>query len=1849
MKKCKQFLALLLVLCMTLSVVPFGAFADDSEPAAESTGTVVDESEPAGDSQDPDESEAPEDSTGASNEDPEDSEDPKDPVDSTETSTDPQADPTGEGPSMDENEDEDEDLDAQSVEAATLTASLADTYRILHLDCGRKYFTKDWIIALINEMSEAGYTHLELAFGNDGLRFLLSDMSVTVGETTYTSDAVKSAIRSGNNARYGETDALTQTEMNEIIAHAKAKGIGIIPLLNTPGHMYAIVSAINSLTGGSVGYNGSASTIDLDNATAVAFTQALVEKYAAYFRVQGCNEFNMGADEYANDISGNPAFAGLISSGRYGQFADYIQTVSNIIKNAGMVPMAFNDGFYYKTDKNNTSFDSDIMIAYWSSGWSGYDVASASTLVNKGHEMINTNGDFYYVLGKDDKFDSGYDYASNFSASAFMGGTVSSPRGSMFCIWCDYPTAETETEVALKTRLVIRAMGLRMQGQSIDGMDTEKVVEGGFNADGTINGAKAEVSIQVGSGSTALKVGDSVTLSLSDESSAEWTSSDESVISLTAITRAVTASSVTATANKAGTATIQAVVGENKYETTLTVTDADAPVSDETVTLEVGGTETRTQENVNNENNVDTSELDTKVATVTVTGQDAVGASTTYTPASVTCNILISSNSTSWKAVSGYYYKASDGNYYPLYAKRSRDYVVFVGYKYTYTWGYSTTGSTNNVTQIGNTQSTTGTDATPSITVYTKKDVAAVPASTTITFTGVNAGTTYVTVGETTYQIVVNRKTETITAILNQNPITVSVSGALDISQLDTTVATVTVDGNTMTVTAVGEGETSVTVGNTVYTIKVTKEDLSKVSGLTVEYWITNGRPTDSAGNNSFTISAESAYSEDGIPVGAPTNTTKENRTLQYWRSRLLDTSLGNSSTSGTQQQTETEGDDETYSGVAFTKVRYWNGSWAVYTENNEWVNVEGKHQLVAYYLEILPVADELTVMAADWGKKGDGTTSGDYLDPKASCTVSVQVVYEDGTTNPASTTAADLRSRTIAYGYWPAGRGVGTLNLVGLEGYQIWKVEAETGSETYTNSSSTWGSFTVSSFTWDNNAMTVYEGEPVDSYTIHNDANNPSKEGYYQNLMWDENYEAILITVYVKAKPTDDTLKVVYYDEKFGAELYSYNINVKSGVSFINGITPTPGPFAGNAARIDVTGCRITNALGVTQNFQTDLTQVPEAVGKYSSELYSYTGSVISEDGKTLYLYYNINTDALSPMYVVDFGLPIEFPLSDVTKAEETVKSVTVGSKTRYGTLSYDASTKKFTYTPTSVLQTLDVLTITLAFDGGTSATTNVGVMPATTVHYEESFIDFGNGTSGVGGKQELQKKGETAGKYNFGFDQFYEGQNVASNGTQHTLSSIGDSGTFTFTGTGVEVFANCDEKTGWVSVEINNAATNERLYMVFTAVGGTGKAPTSGQKGNFYSLPIVSVQDLAHGTYNVVVRKVIDTASVNIDGIRIFNTVSSSEFADEHEANPSYVEVRDLVLTGYNVINQVTDSQYPSSLVKNIVTQVYEDTGSLNGAIVISNNPSYDSGEDLKDLLDNGPKNELYLWPGQAVTFNLGSITAQVGMKTVKGGAVNASYTIAGKTTSTTINSSTDMFYSIGATGEVTITNTNSENSTDILSITLLKYWGSNSTTSLLAPVTETQVQYALRSLSLYAVDENDPVEPPVDPVDPPVDPVDPEEPDVKYADAELTVSLVDYTGKKLGTASLTANGVVGEVHTFTAQEILAAAKAQMPAGYAFVDESAVKDMTVGYGAPGTVSVQVGKVTTLKVTYIGLFGRKVGTATITKVQTSAGACQFTAAEIRSNAPASARRVIWLTNVSVSAGSERNLIVSVF
>lgn len=222
-------------------------------------------------------------------------------------------------------------------------------YRIVHLDCGREYFTKDWIIALINEMSAAGYNQLQLAFGNGGFRFYLNDMSVG----SYGSDAVKKALEDGNNHynTYGddgtansewmtynpETNALTEQEMDAIIAHANSKGVEIVPMINTPGHMHALLAAMQELGMSNVSVSEKAGCMNLDNSKAVDFTKALLTKYVNYFSSKDCKFFNLATDEYSSFNA---------------TFYNYANSLVDIVTAAKMTPRVFNDSFL--SSGNNT-------------------------------------------------------------------------------------------------------------------------------------------------------------------------------------------------------------------------------------------------------------------------------------------------------------------------------------------------------------------------------------------------------------------------------------------------------------------------------------------------------------------------------------------------------------------------------------------------------------------------------------------------------------------------------------------------------------------------------------------------------------------------------------------------------------------------------------------------------------------------------------------------------------------------------------------------------------------------------------------------------------------------------------------------------------------------------------------------------------------------------------------------------------------------------------------------------------------------------------------------------------------------------------------------------------------------------------------------------------------------------------------------------------------------------------------------------------------------------------------------------------------------------------------------------
>ncbi len=910
-----------------------------------------------------------------------------------------------------------------------------------------------------------------------------------------------------------------------------------------------------------------------------------------------------------------------------------------------------------------------------------------------------------------------------------------------------------------------------------------------------------------------------------------------------------------------------------------------------------------------------------------------------------------------------------------------------------------------------------------------------------------------------------------------------------------------------VTIKGLKEGNTSVVIGGTTYNIIVKPESLASVTPLTIEYWITNSRLTGKTSNkDALTIKAASAYSEDGLTVAdlVDPEGTKDSRIQEYWKNVMLDTQKGNSSTSGTELQTTKQGDDETLNGTAFTKVRYWGGKWQVYT--TDWVDVNrtqvrvtyqndqnatetysgDRNQLVAYYMEVVDINNannesELHVNAADWGTKGDGTGNWGYTPESNRCSVSVQLVYEDSTKNPANTTADALKSKTIVYGYWAGGRGLGTMLFTGKNNYEIYKITAETGTMTSTASGS--NTVTVTGFTWMDNEEVVWGGddqEPSASASIGNPARKPSYEGSYDNLAWNtgdyNQNNAILIRVYVKAKETPDSLHVHYIDATDGKneEFYSYNINVKQGTTFDNGFALENGALKNNT---------VTNNVGVTQTVESDLKKMTSIGTQYRYSDFTCVKAERSDEGKDVYLYYTFN-DTVS--FIVDFGTPVKIQPGNVNDAlvstgvELTSVAVTGAN---HGTVEISGST--FTYTPDSrFVSSQEGETLTVTYTGKLKTDTGIQngskayqvyIYPASNVLYEEGFLTDGsvensgwkNEAVSHDAPQETQKVGDSD-KNVFGYDGSYAratNNNGVWKATGLNTSALTKPLTTNFYGNTFDLIGNCAPDSG-------------RVIMVIKGDDGKGRAvdvDTRYSSGTIYQVPLAHVvMGDTDKNYSVMIYASGLASKTDTDtaprGVATMSIDDANMEADDllaqvlEENGLSMDDVEYVSVSAMDNANVVTadDSDDAVAIYANDAKATAYQSGThveIDGFRVYrsttddvaSNYPTNEKNVDYKRILDvvkgeitaysdkngqltinvqqyeanGGPQNEIYLANGQSVFFQsdeLAGKDVQVSLR-----AVNANAMASVADTQISLASNTEMYYTLkaDATGTVTIAN--------------------------------------------------------------------------------------------------------------------------------------------------------------------------------------------------------------------------------
>ena len=899
-----------------------------------------------------------------------------------------------------------------SVSDGAADGNAAAFMRIVHLDCGRKYFSVEEIKGVIDMAAENLYTHVELAFGNEGLRFLLDDMSVSVNSTPYSSEAVTKAVQTGNRSytTYSSGE-LTESEMDTILAYAAEQGISIIPLLNSPGHMNALMDAGEALTGTTMAYNGSARTIDVTNETATAFTLAVLAKYVAYFAEKGCTHFNLGADEYANDkyTTGAMGFGQLQSNGQYDDFIAYVNSAAAIIKEAGMTPMAFNDGIYFNNVTDSGTFDSDIAVCFWTAGWTGYTVASASTLAEKGHEIINTNDNWYYVLGNTagyynlSRAQTGTKETACTTVLTDSSGSVT-PVGCMLCIWCDspsvsYTTAEKENISGLLSNLAENnadyfkapensgdevtltdsATGIAVTADKLQSLTVSPVTPAPV-MDGWLHSVAYDVT-------------------LTDLSGAPYTGAAEVAIPVpdgwnTAYLRAYVQESDGSYSRIGGAYADGVYTASVPHFSVVALADIDPTASKtEQITLEIGESKTVTDGDGNFESTYTGKGLNTAIATVNVDGTTIEAGTVETIVTSITVgqsyyiksgDQYLSANGTfgtletaaKWTVLrsNGRYRLRNSNNLYLYYynawtTTRDERRGTLLYYNdgqfyrsyYDY-WGY---------------QDSLGSAVTITETAAVNK--------TEITFTGVAAGTTSVTIGNTKYNITVAKRVEALSMYVGEETSFADTSMEYTVTNKD--VVSVLPDGSKIRFTALAAGSTTVITASSTYDITVIEPNFTAPDVIIADHATTTVLHTrteitpEQLKNGAYTSTLQ-------VDVG---NTDTGHKYI-FWKARVIDRSQteGGQMFEGWRNSNGTidNGDNEciTYDDKAYdidalkydisTKQYYFRvadtGDWKLLN----YVNYNGSgtapnygHQLILYYMiSYVDVEDKASINTSDWG-----------------------------------------------------------------------------------------------------------------------------------------------------------------------------------------------------------------------------------------------------------------------------------------------------------------------------------------------------------------------------------------------------------------------------------------------------------------------------------------------------------------------------------------------------------------------------------------------------------------------------------------------------------------------------------------------------------------------------------------------------------------------------------------------------------------------------------------------------------------------------------------------------------------
>ncbi|MFE9901515.1 beta-N-acetylhexosaminidase [Streptomyces achromogenes] len=315
------------------------------------------------------------------------------------------------------------------------------------LDIARKPFSAAWIEDRIRELGDLKFNELGLHFSDD--------------------QAFR--IESDSHPEIVSPDHLTKAQVKKIVALAASRHITVVPEIDSPGHLGAVLAAHPDLRLRKANGVVLRGAVDISKDASARLVDDLLNEYAGLFTG---GRWHLGGDEYQALMARDPqasypqlAAAAKRKYGPGGTVADlttgWLNDRAATVRAHGRTVRAWNDGFFRGT---SVQADPSLQVAYWT----GKEIGARppAEYLSAGRQLLNYNDEFlYYVLGQPQTFvyPTGQRIYEQWTPRVVRGRTAVPARydgqilGGSFAVWCDFPHAQTQAQVAAGIRMPLRA------------------------------------------------------------------------------------------------------------------------------------------------------------------------------------------------------------------------------------------------------------------------------------------------------------------------------------------------------------------------------------------------------------------------------------------------------------------------------------------------------------------------------------------------------------------------------------------------------------------------------------------------------------------------------------------------------------------------------------------------------------------------------------------------------------------------------------------------------------------------------------------------------------------------------------------------------------------------------------------------------------------------------------------------------------------------------------------------------------------------------------------------------------------------------------------------------------------------------------------------------------------------------------------------------------------------------------------------------------------------------------------------------------------------------------------------